>query len=437
MPAGDAARKRTATPVVQFREVLDRSERDALFRAIDSRAERLPLSRPVPVDTHVDAGADDAVDLGPTWLVLDQLLRNLAGYLRRELGIDHFVLDAIDHRVTVHDGSLVRMDGWAGRAARGTPRIDFVYVLEPPDAVWEGGTLRLYDTVDAEGLDRAADTFTEIELSDNTLVCFPSDRHHDATRLVPTAAGSARRFVIAGSLVGDSLPARPPPSVDVEVLSALQRLYLPTLNETGFEVRPTPRPVHRVLEALLELRAGRRRSECADSRFHRSGSPDLVDISDLGDDILRWLQPIHEEFAGRALVPSMIFGLRVYRPGNSLTLHVDRPATHVISSVIQVSQDVDEPWPLVVEQDGQLHEVFLAPGEMLLYEGATHEHGRPSPLRGRSFVNLFAHYRPHDWPWTVDGLAAQARNDCVIDRVGRLTSRAPRAVARPSTAARL
>jgi hypothetical protein len=97
----------------------------------------------------------------------------------------------------------------------------------------------------------------------------------------------------------------------------------------------------------------------------------------------------------------------------------------VISSVIQVAQDVDEPWPLVVERNGRRHEVFLARGEMLLYEGATHAHGRPSPLRGRSFVNLFAHYRPHDWPWTVDELAAQARNDCVIDALGRLTRDAP------------
>src|SRR5690606_9496656 len=146
-----------------------------------------------------------------------------------------------------------------------------------------------------------------------------------------------------------------------------------------------------LLEALLALRNDDVRSEEADPDFHTSGSPDLIDVQDSGTELLRGLRPAHEAFAGVALVPSNVYGLRRYRPGNVLELHLDRVATHVVSSVLQVAQDVDEPWPLVIERDGRRHEVFLAPGQMLLYEGATSLHGRPTPLRGRSFVNLFVH----------------------------------------------
>ena len=94
--------------------------------------------------------------------------------------------------------------------------------------------------------------------------------------------------------------------------------------------------------------------------------------------------------------------------------------------MLQVAQDVDEPWPLMVERGGRIHEVYLAPGQMVLYEGAARDHGRPTPLRGRSFVNLFAHYRPADWPWTAETLVMRARHDGVIDASGGLTDPEPK-----------
>ena len=40
---------------------------------------------------------------------------------------------------------------------------------------------------------------------------------------------------------------------------------------------------------------------------------------------------------------------------------------------------------------------FRAPGDMLLYESAACTHGRERPLNGRSFANIFVHFRPPNW----------------------------------------
>ena len=85
-------------------------------------------------------------------------------------------------------------------------------------------------------------------------------------------------------------------------------------------------------------------------------------------------------------------------------------------------EDVDEPWPFVLERDGRRSTVYLEAGQMLLYEGATCLHARPSPLQGRSFANLFVHYRPTDWPWNRDEVARAGMNQGLIDVFGRPTA---------------
>jgi len=408
------------SPFLQLTDFLDPSEHRALLKCVEAQAGRLPAGPPRQVVSRGLTDDGPAIDLGRSWSALNSRLRALVGHLRRELGVDYFVLAGVDGRVTVHDWSSVRGCDAVDEVPVGTRQIDFVYTFQPSDGTFSGGALRLYDTAEVDGVARAAETFTELEALDNAIVFFPSDRHHDVTRVVAAGDGRAVRYAISGSFLGDPLRFEPP-TVDVEVARVLQHRYLPAFAEVGFEVRPTPAPVQQLLESLLVLRAGTRRSEDADPRFHTEGSPDLVDVSDLGADLLRWLKPLHQEFAGVPLVAENVFGLRIYGEGNTLEMHVDRPATHVVSSVLQVAQDVDEPWPLMIERDGRVHEIYLDPGQMLLYEGATSDHGRPTPLRGQSFVNLFAHYRPVWWPWTVETLASQAWRDGVIDFTGRLT----------------
>ena len=61
--------------------------------------------------------------------------------------------------------------------------------------------------------------------------------------------------------------------------------------------------------------------------------------------------------------------------------------------MLQVGQSVDKDggWPLEVmrnDNGGHLGEVYLQPGEMVLYEGARLKHGRPMRLKGDEFGNV-------------------------------------------------
>ena len=364
--------------------------------------------------------AHKTFDGGEHWAVLEARIRAMAGVVRRELGLERFHIEEIDRRLTVHDGAgFDHTENQPTRSAA-TPRVGFIYTFQPPESWFTGGTLRLHDSLMCGDIPRAADTCAELAPDDNAIVFFPADRHHEVTRVRETGDHPARRYAISGLLRGDPRTIGPR-EADPDVRRVLQQRYLPTFSSTDFQVRPSPEPVQRLLEALLELRGSELRPEPSDPAYLPTGDPEFVDVHDFGEDLLRWLQPLHEEFAGVPLQPSNVYGLRVYRPGDSLIMHVDRGETHVISSVLQVAQDVDEPWPLVIEGRGATYEVVLGPGQMLLYEGAVRDHGRPTPLRGRSFVNLFAHYRPVEWPWSSEELTMRAFRDGVIDLQGQLS----------------
>lgn len=95
------------------------------------------------------------------------------------------------------------------------------------------------------------------------------------------------------------------------------------------------------------------------------------------------------------LTPVAMYGIRLYTRGTWLAMHVDRPDTHIISAIINVDQEVEEPYALqIMDHEGVVHSVTLEPGEMILYEGATCAHGRTEPLKGKYYANLFVHFRP-------------------------------------------
>lgn len=107
------------------------------------------------------------------------------------------------------------------------------------------------------------------------------------------------------------------------------------------------------------------------------------------------LKPQHEQWSGMKLQESACYGFRAYQRGSYLHNHVDRGMTHIISSTICVDYQLDEPWPLYVEDIfGEAHQVNLEPGEFLFYEGARLIHGRPWPLKGDYYIGMFVHYRP-------------------------------------------
>lgn len=69
--------------------------------------------------------------------------------------------------------------------------------------------------------------------------------------------------------------------------------------------------------------------------------------------------------------------------------HVDVDRLPLVSScIIQVAQDIDEPWPIeVYDHSGKAWNVTMQPGDMTLYESHTVLHGRPFPMKGRFYVS--------------------------------------------------
>ena len=102
-----------------------------------------------------------------------------------------------------------------------------------------------------------------------------------------------------------------------------------------------------------------------------------------------------EKWSGISLEPTFVYGIRIYQDGAVLVPHRDREHTHIISAIINIDQEVNEDWPLVIEDHFyRKHEVILKPGEVIYYESAKLLHGRPVPLNGKSFANIFCHFMP-------------------------------------------
>lgn len=101
-----------------------------------------------------------------------------------------------------------------------------------------------------------------------------------------------------------------------------------------------------------------------------------------------------QEWTGEELTPCSLYGIRVYTEGAVLATHVDRLPL-VSSAIVNVAQDVDEPWPIeVYGHDGKAYNITMEPGDMVLYESHSVLHGRPFPLKGRYYANIFIHFEP-------------------------------------------
>lgn len=116
----------------------------------------------------------------------------------------------------------------------------------------------------------------------------------------------------------------------------------------------------------------------------------------LKNTIWNGVRPILEDWTGHRLKPTSLYGIRQYLNGAILATHVDRLPL-VSSCIINVAQDVNEPWPIeVYDHAGRAYNVTMEPGDMVLYESHTVLHGRPFPLNGTVFANIFVHFEPMD-----------------------------------------
>lgn len=125
----------------------------------------------------------------------------------------------------------------------------------------------------------------------------------------------------------------------------------------------------------------------------------MVDVSRILSQAEQWeivkaVQSVLEAWTQQTLVLTSLYGIRVYGPNSILSPHVDRLPL-VSSAIINVAQDVDEPWVLeLVGHDGKVTNVTMEPWDMVLYESHSVIHGRPFPLQGKYYANLFVHFEP-------------------------------------------
>ena len=109
------------------------------------------------------------------------------------------------------------------------------------------------------------------------------------------------------------------------------------------------------------------------------------------------LTPLMEEWVGQPLERSWGYGVRSYGPGSWLHMHRDRFDTHVVSCIVHVADQSNEPWPLdFIDHDAEHHRVVFKPGTMLFYESLC-PHGRASEFDGEFYRNMYFHWRPKAW----------------------------------------
>lgn len=89
------------------------------------------------------------------------------------------------------------------------------------------------------------------------------------------------------------------------------------------------------------------------------------------------------EEAGKTLKPTYSY-CRVYRKGNVLTPHKDRPSCEY-SVTLNLSQT--HKWPIMMGK----RSVDLQPGDGCLYRGCEIEHSRPE-FKGDEYIQVFLHY---------------------------------------------
>lgn len=428
--SGDTDGTVTSPPYLQLFDLL---EPEVLAQLLDHVATNLDsmepskvLGGPLHQATYDDASRRSLVGGGveTIWPLLEGSITPLFPHLRRELGTGWFELGSVERQLTVHrDGDFfTRHVDDAQPMTDGARMITYVYYFNAEPKEFEGGELRLYDTlVTADGVRHAADTYIDIEPVSNSIVFFTADSFHEVLPVRQTGDGpGASRCTVNGWFhLGDI--GRPRSQfIDPAVLATIAGRTLPRVTESGYSQRATPNSVQQRLATHLASHRDDARTERTTEAVFPTGSPDLVPLGALGDELLSELHELHERWAGVPLRPVAAFGMRAFGPGVTQLPSTERPETHVISSMLVVEVDLDEPWPLTFVVDDRRHELHPGAGHMVLYEGATLPQARPTPLVGRSVVVVHLHYCPTEWEHSSASIVRSAIDCGLIDERGSL-----------------
>eukprot|EP01051_Picozoa_sp_SAG22_P011987 SAG22_NODE_1204_length_5172_cov_4.546028_6_plen_422_part_00 len=271
-----------------------------------------------------------------------------------------------------------------------------------------------------------------------------------AARAAALAHWSTERFYADSEVrVNPDGSLLPPPEMFNIAVNAIQPGVIPAITGDGYRVVQTPAGLQRALAAVVKAWEGQRAEHGMGGRhapWEFAGTSHSL-ISEFADNgtamshkiqvsnslrklVIEAYRPLISEWAGGAELDMPVFyGIRYYIGGAKLMRHVDQMTCHgghkkaaapaasgsagaagsglgwckqtdvrVLSAIINIAQDVDEDWPLVInDHSGSPHNVTLSPGQSALYESSRLVHGRPFPLAGRAFANCFVHFKPASW----------------------------------------
>ena len=125
--------------------------------------------------------------------------------------------------------------------------------------------------------------------------------------------------------------------------------------------------------------------------------------------------PTMEKKTGLKLIPTYSY-CRLYRKGNILKRHKDRPSCE-ISTTLNLGGD---PWPIFIDPTGSNNVIdeykgihkpeappgipyTLGPGDMIIYSGCELEHWR-EPFEGKLCCQVFLHYNHANGPFAKTNL---------------------------------
>jgi len=424
----------TRSPVVQICDFLAPPQYEALVRHVRQRREQGRSSGTTDPRTR-ERRYDESIrrsrligDVGLVWPLFEDRLVELFPDLCAQLGIPPFEFGSIERQLTMHgDGDFFqRHRDEQQPGTDGSRVLTFVYYFHDEPKRFDGGALRVYDTtVNPRGHTVVTATHTDIEPVANSIVCFSSQTFHEVmpVRVTDPEPGIGRCTLNGWFRAGDL--GRPAiPYVDADAMAVIAPRLLPRLTRQGVTRRSTPDPVQRRLAVIHDLwnraAAAGTAAPQPDGDGDRDG-PTLIPTGPFGDDVLAALLPVAEEWAGTPLEPVVASPLRVHGRGQRVPLRVSPPGSDVVTVLLVVEEDLDAPWPFVLDVDGRPVEIEVGAGEMLLYEGAAIPHGRPEPLVGRSCCTMLVHYRPAGWPHDADALVRRALSEGLLDDTGRPT----------------
>jgi len=114
------------------------------------------------------------------------------------------------------------------------------------------------------------------------------------------------------------------------------------------------------------------------------------------DGLMEDLRPAVEACTGLKLWPTYSYA-RLYRHGDELKPHRDRPACEISLSLNLGQEPADQPWALNVEGSDGVGACMLMPGDVLLYRGIELTHWR-NAYDGQRLAQVFLHYVDQSGP---------------------------------------